>query len=78
MTKLINKIKNYVFAYRMKMYKRKADKLRERTGKQHFIVILYGRITIVNKTWLKGNRRKGVMPANFNIIQLKKHSYYAT
>ena len=69
-------IKNYVWTIRMKLYIRKANELRKKTGIQQFIVINRGKVTIINKQWFKQNRNK--FPKNFTADNLKKIAYYYT
>lgn len=82
MIKLLNKAKvhtkDLIFVIRIKRMKKKADKLRDLTGSQHFIFLHKGKITCRSKRWFKLMHQHGVFPKNFTADNLKQISYYYT
>lgn len=78
MHKTFNMLRNYISVIRMNCFKRKADRLREITGIQHFIVMMQGKFTIVSKKWFTDQRQHGHFPKTFTAENLKKISFYYT
>lgn len=70
-------IERYI-GYRMKRLIKKADKLREKTGTQFFVVKINGKISLMSKREFKWKRQHGVFPKSFTADNLKKISYYYT
>lgn len=64
--------------YRIIRLKRKADKLRETTGIQFFILKYKGRIRLMSKREFKHLRQHGVFPKSFTADNLKRISFYYT
>ncbi len=58
--------------------KKQADKLREQTGSQMFVLKWDGKIQIISKRWFKKERQKGTFPKNFTADKLKSISFYYT
>jgi hypothetical protein len=63
---------------RLRFMKRRADKLAERTGEQHFIIKYHGEIIFMTKRELKYCRQKGIIPRTFTATELKKYALYHT
>lgn len=64
--------------WRIKKLKKKADKYREKSGTQCFVVKVNGRLRVLTKREFKWKRQRGIFPKNFTADELKKISYYHT
>ncbi|MCL1821938.1 MAG: hypothetical protein FWG22_03850 [Prolixibacteraceae bacterium] len=64
--------------WRVERMKRKADRLREATGSQMFVVKMDGKIRIVSKRWFKDKRQRGMFPKHFTAERLKRIAFYYT
>lgn len=64
--------------WKIKKLIKRADRLREKTGTQFFVVKISGRIRLMSKREFKWKRQHGVFPKNFTSDNLKKISYYYT
>ena len=70
-------IERYV-GYRMKRLTKKADRLREKTGSQYFVIKWKGHIRLMSKREFKWRRQRKQFPKNFTADNLKKIAYYYT
>lgn len=64
--------------WRIKRLTKKADRLREETGTQIFVVKIDGKIRLMAKSEFKWKRQHGQLKRNFTAEHLKKISYYYT
>ena len=85
MNKIINyfagiyqEFQEYRIGLKIKRLKKQADKLRETTGSQMFVLKWNGSIQIISKRWFKAQRQKGVFPKSFTADKLKSISFYHT
>ncbi|HEY5507168.1 MAG TPA: hypothetical protein VIK29_00750 [Paludibacter sp.] len=73
-----NELIRYYIGYKIQRLKRKADKYREESGSQMFIIKDEGKIKLISKRWFKCQRQHGKYPKSMTLDDLKKISYYYT
>ena len=76
--KWLSELNEYRIGYKIKRLKHKADKYREESGSQMFVIKLEGHIRIISKRWFKEQRQPGKFPKTMTSDDLKKISFYYT
>jgi hypothetical protein len=71
-------INQLITGWRVQRMKRQADRLREATGVQMFVVKMNGKIRLISKREFKYMRQHNVFPTNFTAENLKRIAFYYT